>query len=183
MSDNGIDFVDGGIIGGPAWQPNSTWLHLSGVGAEQVAALFKQGPLETNVLSEHIGDASALKMCFAAYTKGRTALLCGILGTAEALGVREALGVQWGLIGMELADTASERARRVTAKAWRFAGEMDEIADTFEDAGLPGDFHRAAGEIYSRLAKFKDAPETPTIQEVLAALTGENHETFEPRGS
>ena len=72
--------------GRPAWRANSTWLHLSGEQAESIADLFAQGLLETNVLSETIGDASAIKMCFAAYTKGRTALLCSILATAEGLG-------------------------------------------------------------------------------------------------
>ena len=47
---SGADFVDGGIIGGPAWQPNSTWLHLSGKQAAEVATLFVDGPLETNIL-------------------------------------------------------------------------------------------------------------------------------------
>jgi 3-hydroxyisobutyrate dehydrogenase-like beta-hydroxyacid dehydrogenase len=174
MASGGVTFVDGGIIGGPAWQPQSTWLHLSGEQAGTVASLFAGGPLETNVLSDQIGDASAIKMCFAAYTKGRTALLCAILGTAEMLGVREALAEQWTWIGFDLVEEAPERARRVTAKAWRFAGEMEEISATFEAAGLPGGFHQAAGEIYRRLAGFKDEPAVPTLEQVLAALTDEN---------
>ncbi len=173
MVANGVTFVDGGIIGGPAWQPNNTWLHLSGEQAATVAALFIVGPLETNVLSDQIGDASAIKMCFAAYTKGSTALLCAILGAAEALGVRDALAEQWTQIGFDLAKSAPERARSVTAKAWRFAGEMEEIAATFDKAGLPGGFHQAASEIYSRLAGFKDAPAAPTLEEILTALIGE----------
>ncbi len=173
MASGGAAFVDGGIIGGPAWQPDSTWLHLSGEQANLVASLFAGGPLETNVLSDQIGDASAIKMCFAAYTKGRTALLCAILGAAETLGVREALAEQWTKIGFDLAEEAPERARRVTAKAWRFTGEMEEIAATFEAAGQPGGFHQAAGEIYHRLAHFKDAPAIPSFEAVLNALTSE----------
>ena len=34
------------------------------------------------------------------------------------------------------------------AKGWRWVGEMEEIADTFDAAGLPGGFHRAAAEVY-----------------------------------
>ena len=30
LSSAGITFVDGGIIGGPAWDPGETWLYLSG---------------------------------------------------------------------------------------------------------------------------------------------------------
>nr|MBC8190796.1 NAD(P)-dependent oxidoreductase [FCB group bacterium] len=47
MSSRDIDFVDGGIIGGPAWEPESTWLHLAGAKAAEVAACFQGGPLET----------------------------------------------------------------------------------------------------------------------------------------
>jgi hypothetical protein len=60
--------------------------------------------------------------------------------------------------------------RRVTAKAWRFEGEMIEIASTFDEADLPDGFHQAAGEIYQRMAKFKDSNETPPLEEVLRAL-------------
>src|SRR6185436_14581844 len=88
VTDAGAAFVDGGIIGGPAWKPGSTWLYLSGVDADKAAAYFSAGPLETQVIGEAIGKASALKMCFAAYTKGTTALLCAVLGAAEALDVR-----------------------------------------------------------------------------------------------
>ena len=36
----------------------------------------------------------------------------------------------------------------MTAKAWRFEGEMREIAATFHEAGMPQEFHEAAAEIY-----------------------------------
>ena len=47
------------------------------------------------MLGATVGKASALKMCFAAYTKGTVALLSAILATAESLGVRDALLEQW----------------------------------------------------------------------------------------
>jgi 3-hydroxyisobutyrate dehydrogenase-like beta-hydroxyacid dehydrogenase len=169
----GATFVDGGIIGGPAWQPGRTWLYLSGPDAPAAADLFAEGPLETSIVSDVIGHASALKMCFAAYTKGTTALLSAILATAEALDVREALEEQWSRDGSNFATETQRRVRAVTAKAWRFTGEMDEIAATFEQAGLPGGFHRAAGEVYQRMARFKEAPETPALADVLAALLGD----------
>jgi hypothetical protein len=109
-------------------------------------------------------------MSYAAWTKGSTALLSAILATAEALGVWEDLARQWERNWPGFAEQSVNRARRVTAKAWRFAGEMDEISATFEAAGLPGGFHAAAGELYRRMAGFKDAPDTPSLEEVLAAL-------------
>jgi hypothetical protein len=168
----GIDFVDGGIIGGPAWQPGETWLYLSGPQAARVAELFSAGPLETQVVGDSPSKASALKMCYAAYTKGSTAMLSAILGLAHRLDVWEELRQQWDQDDPEFAEQAVLRARRVTAKAWRFAGEMDEIALTFREAGLPGGFHQAAGEIYRRTAGFKSRAEFPSFEEVLEALTG-----------
>lgn len=171
VADAGASFVDGGIIGGPAWQPGQTWLYLSGNAAHDVAACFAAGPLETCVIGEDIGKASALKMCFAAYTKGTTALLGAILATAESLGVRPDLERQWSRDGSDFAAKTVQRVRGVTAKAWRFAGEMEEIAATFAAAGLPGEFHLAAAELYRRIAHFKDAPAMPELEAVLSALS------------
>jgi 3-hydroxyisobutyrate dehydrogenase-like beta-hydroxyacid dehydrogenase len=172
MQASGVSFVDGGIIGGPAWKPKSTWLYLSGEEAQAIADCFQNGPLETNVMGTEAGQASALKMCYAAYTKGTTALLAAVLGAAEGLHVREALEKQWTQEDANLPEEYSQRVRRVTAKAWRFEGEMHEIADTFHEAGMPAEFHQAAAEIYSRLAAFKDASEVPNLEVVLAALLG-----------
>ena len=170
LSSAGITFVDGGIIGGPAWDPGETWLYLSGKDAKRIADCFSAGPLETSIIGDEIGKASAIKMCYAAYTKGTTALLTSILALAEALGVRDELKSQWEQDEANFSDQAERRARRVTAKAWRFAGEMDEIASTFESANMHGGFHRAAEDVYRRLAGFKDAGEVPELGAVLTAL-------------
>jgi len=171
LSDAGITFVDGGIIGGPAWTPGETWLYLSGEEARRIADCFTAGPMETSIIGDEIGKASALKMCYAAYTKGTTALLTSILALAEASGMRAELSAQWERDEPGFSQQAEHRARNVTTKAWRFAGEMEEIASTFESAGLPGGFHAAAGEVYRRLAGFKDAGELPELKDVLFRLS------------
>jgi hypothetical protein len=107
---------------------------------------------------------------YTSYTKGTTALLCGILATAQALGVRSELETQWSRDWSNFGVQAGERVRNVTTKAWRFAGEMAEIAATFREAGMPGEFHAAAEMIYRRIAGFKDAPSTPALEEVLEKL-------------
>ena len=170
MAEAGISFVDGGIIGEPAWKPGSTWLYLAGSRAAEIAGCFSAGPLEAHVLGAAVGKASALKMCFAAYTKGSVALLAAILATAEKLGVREALHEQWNRDDAQFAESVPRRIRANSGKAWRFAGEMEEISETFRDAGLPGEFHAAAAIVYRRLARFKDAPAPPAIEDILAAL-------------
>ena len=170
MEAGGIRFVDGGIIGGPAWTPKETWLYLSGSHANKIAACFANAPLETKIIGEAVGKASALKMCYAAYTKGTSALLVAILATAESYDVRQELYKQWELDDSGFSDQVNRRVRRVTAKAWRFEGEMKEIAATFREAGLPEGFHQAAAEVYHRMADFKDAHEIPSLEDVIRRL-------------
>ncbi len=170
MKDAGIAFVDGGIVGGPSPDPEKTWLYLSGNHAEEVAPLFSGGPLTPCVIGNNAGKASALKMCYAAYTKGTTALLAAILATAEGLNVRGELETQWSRDWENFGEEAKHRVQRVTAKAWRFVGEMKEIAATFREEGVPGEFHAAAETIYQRIAHFKDATSLPPIEEVLDAM-------------
>ena len=170
VEEAGARFVDGSVIGGPAWKANNTWLQLSGKYAPEIAELFSEGPLETNIIGDEVGKASALKMTYAAYSKGTTALLAAILATAENFDVRNELEAQWAKYDPEFVEQAHNRTQRVTAKAWRFAGEMDEIAATFAEAGLPSGFHEAAGEIYRRITDFKDAKETPELEDVLGKL-------------
>jgi 3-hydroxyisobutyrate dehydrogenase-like beta-hydroxyacid dehydrogenase len=169
----GADFVDGGIIGLPPIKRSETWLYLSGPRADEAASFFAGGPLETSVIGAEIGKASALKMCYAAYTKGTAALLGAILATASVFDVSEELHAQWSRDGSKFADESRENIRRVSKKAWRFIGEMKEISSTFQSAGLPGGFHDAAANIYARLAGFKDAPALPSIESILEALKHE----------
>ena len=174
MADAEIDFVDGGIIGPPAWQPGATRFYLSGPAADQVAALFAGAPAEAVVIGDAIGQASALKMVFAARTKGTTALVSAILATAESLGVRDDLESEWALRDSKAVEQTRQQVRGVTEKAWRFSGEMQEIAETFGMAGTPGEFFDGAYEVYSRMAHFKDEDELPALETVLAALVNDS---------
>ena len=163
-------FVDGGLIGPPAVRAGTTRLYLAGSDAPRVAAQFEGSALEARVLHDGgPGTASALKMAYAAWTKGTSALLAAVAAMASAEGVADDLLTEWDLslpgTGERLAGTASE----VAPKAWRWTGEMGEIAATFATAGLPEGFHQAAGEIYQRLGAFKDSPDT-TVEEMLEAL-------------
>jgi 3-hydroxyisobutyrate dehydrogenase-like beta-hydroxyacid dehydrogenase len=168
----GATFVDGGIIGPPARARGTTRLYLSGEQAGRIARLFAQGPLEAIALDGGPGAASALKMAYAAYTKGTAALLVSIRALAIRAGVDQALLDEWARSQPELGARSERAAGETARKAWRFTGEMAEIAATFDDAGLPDGFFRAAGEIYESLAGYKDAPGMPSVAEVAKALAG-----------
>lgn len=174
VKQNGCDYVDGGIIGPPALRSGVTRMYLSGDGAGKVAELFQGSNL--NVIDLGPGDAaaSALKMCYASWTKGTSALLLAIRALARSEGVDEALVQEWSGSQSGLAERAEGAARGSSRKAWRFVGEMLEIAHSFEAAGLPGGFHRGAAELYEHLSEFKDADKAPTLEEVVATLLREH---------
>ncbi len=151
LNEQGARFIDGGIIGPPTTVRNRTWLYLAGEGAAEVASSFSAGPIETEVLEGGVGRASALKMCFAAYSKGSIALTSAVLTAAENLDVLDDLKRQWARSGPSLPDLEREISR-AAPKAWRFVAEMLEIANTFESAGLPPEFHQAAAEIFRSVA-------------------------------
>jgi len=166
----GTDYVDGGIIGPPAKRPGSTRLYLSGTRASEVAGLFTDSPLEAIAFSENNTSASVLKMAYAAYTKGSSALLLLVNAMAEQAGVRQTLNAEWAISQTGLEERSANTARGTSRKAWRFEGEMEEIARTFRSFGLPGEFHDGAAQLYSRMAGLKDLPASD-LEEVMAAIT------------
>ena len=167
----GATFVDGGLIGPPPRSAGSTRLYLSGREAKRAAALFEGSALEAIAIGDGAGAASALKMAYAAYTKGSSALLMAIRALAATEGVDDALLAEWRRSQPELPKRSEAAARDNARKAWRFVGEMEEIAAAFEAAGLPGGFHQAAAVIYDRLAGYKDASTPPAMADVVAPLT------------
>jgi hypothetical protein len=152
-------FVDGGIIGLPPAEPGHTRLYLSGSRAPEVAALFAGSPLGAHVIAAEpdassvpapAGAASALKMAYAAWTKGTSAMLLAIRALARAEGVEDALLAEWAMSQPALAARSEGAAASAAAKGWRWIAEMEEIAAAMTADGLPGGFHQAAAEIYRR---------------------------------
>lgn len=165
--------LDGAIIGPPARHQGLTVLYLSGNRERSgaIAALFDAGPLETHHVGDEPGAASAVKMAFAAWTKGTSALLLAIRALAETEGVADGLDHAWSKLTPELVDRLPQTARGTAPKAWRFVGEMREIAATFEAADLPAGFHDAAAEIYEALADLRDRDDVE-LDDVVRRLRG-----------
>jgi len=168
------DMVDGGIVGPPPAKPGTTRLYLSGAGSTGVVDLFAGSNLDVRLVDGAAGAASAVKMCFAGWTKGTTALLYSIRALAEAEGVSESLLAEWETSMPELIKRSERSPAMVGPKAWRFEPEMQEIADSFAAAGLPDGFHRSAADTYGRMAGFKGRPnagdDATALGDVVAAL-------------
>ena len=159
----GTKFVDGGIIGPPAWRNGYTRLYLSGKHSKEVASWFKGTLVDARSIQN---SASALKMGYAAYTKGSSALILSIRALAKKYGVEDALMEEWQMSQPGLKERSEFSAKATAKKAWRFEGEMVEIAKTFLDANLPGGFHEAAAEIYERMSDLKDSNEEVNVESV-----------------
>jgi len=162
-------YVDGGIIGPPAWREGATRFYLSGANAPGIAALFDGSLVDARAMDERIDAASALKMCYAAFTKGSSALILAVRALAEQNGVTDDLLQEWNVSQPGLAARSAATATSTSPKAWRFEGEMREIAATFAAADLPDGFHQAAADIYARMAGLKDAKDAD-IDLALAAI-------------
>jgi 3-hydroxyisobutyrate dehydrogenase-like beta-hydroxyacid dehydrogenase len=151
ITEAGARFADAGIIGPPPTRPGSR-IFTSGPGSAEFAALGTFG-LDIRVLDGDVGQASGLKMCYAAMTKGVQALGAELLVAARLLGVEETLLAEQS----EGADLAAvrrfvERALpTMPPKAYRWIGEMEEIARCFEDLGLPGRLMLGAADVYTNV--------------------------------
>lgn len=173
-------FVDGGIIGPPPRESGTTRLYLAGLEASTVAAGWENGNVDVRVLPGLVGSASAMKAAYAGWTKGSAALLLAVRAYAEANGLDADIVDEWKTSIPGLAERSDSVARTISRKAWRFEGEMTEIAEAMSDEGLPDGFHAAASEIYHRLAHLK-GHDTMAVREVNAALLGEHREPLRVR--
>jgi hypothetical protein len=110
--------------------------------------VFAGSVVEAPVLGPEPGTASALKMAYAAWTKGTSALLLAIRATARAAGVDDALVAEWERSQPDVPGRCERAADAAAHKGWRWVAEMEEIAATFAAAGEPDGFHRAAAEVF-----------------------------------
>jgi hypothetical protein len=135
----GARVVDGSILAASGIN-----LYLAGEESEAVAGLFEATDVKAIQLDAELGAASALKMAFGGWNK------IGIALTAQAHAIARAYGVsEW----LEAEGVPADRLPRVAERAWRWAPEMDEVADTCAEVGFPEEVPRAAGEFYRVLGK------------------------------
>jgi 3-hydroxyisobutyrate dehydrogenase-like beta-hydroxyacid dehydrogenase len=153
-----VRYVDGGIIGGPpASRETPTRLYVSGLHARYLIRL--QAPeLQVRMVGPSIGQASGLKMCYAALTKGLTALATEALAAGHVLGLEALLWSELRESQGALLAWIERSIPRMPPKADRWIGEMEEIAATFGAVGLPPELMVGAAALY-RLVSENTLPE------------------------
>lgn len=159
IEDAGGKFIDAGIVGSPPRGGAPTRFYASGPHESILGELDGKG-ISVPLMGGEIGHASAMKMCFAAMTKGTNALYVATLLAAESLGVYETLLAE---LNEGQPDTVKkmERVSTLSDRAFRWIGEMDEIAETFASAGATPKIHQGAGETFQMIADSPIGHERP----------------------
>jgi len=154
----GAPFIDAGIIG-LAPGKGKPRFYVSGPDTSLMEALDGCG-FEIKPSGPEAGQASAIKMCYAALTKGTWTLHTALLMAARSLGVYDTLIAEFE--HSQSADLARMEVRIpfIPADSGRWVGEMEEIAATFREAGVTGGFHDGAAEVFRVLSRTPFAEET-----------------------
>ena len=169
-------FVDASIIGPPPRRPGATRFYASGPTLDTFVQLSDYG-LDVRTLGNEIGNASAIKMCYAALTKGLTALCTELLTAAKRLGVADALTAEFQLSQAALFERMENGLPSMPPKAKRWIGEMEEISATFAHVGLTpnllagaADMYRLVGETHLADLSPEARDQFPTLTELIAVL-------------
>lgn len=161
VSAAGARFVDAGIIGGPP-APGRVGPRIYASGADAAAfAQLAQVALDVRVLGPEVGQASGLKMCYAALTKGLTALAVELATASRALGLAEPLRAELAASQPALLAWLERQAPGMPPKAQRWVGEMEEIAATFADLDLTPRLLEGAADMYRLVAQALASSEPP----------------------
>lgn len=159
ITSTGAQFIDGGIIGLAPGKSDATRFYVSGTDTRPMESLDGKG-FFVRAIGDRVGQASGLKMCYAGLTKGTFTLHTAVLIAAERMGLSAELRNE--LIESQ-SDTYSKmqvRVPKIPADSGRWIGEMEEIAKTFANVGVPSGFHQGAAEVLRILARTPYAEET-----------------------
>jgi 3-hydroxyisobutyrate dehydrogenase-like beta-hydroxyacid dehydrogenase len=160
INNAGGKFIDGGIIGLSPSKGDVPRFYVSGPDAYIMKDLDGQG-ISVQVMSDKVGDASAIKMCYAALTKGTNTLQLALLIAAQKMGVLGYLKDEFESSQQNHYVAMEKNLSSLPANSHRWIGEMKEIARTFQEVGVTPLFHQGSEEIYKLLLETSFADETP----------------------
>ena len=170
----GAQFIDCGIMGSPPSRDNNSLFVCSGPDCGPMDALAAAG-LNVRVIGKEIGQASGLKMVYAASTKGSVALWTELLTAARALGLSEELDRFYDERQWPAAIALKKMIPGMPWRAHRWAGEMEEIAATFAEVGMTPRMLLGAADMYrlvaeTELGKLTSRDPHPELADLLEAM-------------
>ena len=158
--DAGGRFIDVGIIGPPPRGAGSVRLYASGPHARLMEQV-RHDKLVVRVVGERIGEAAAVKMCYGAVTKGMIALGTELMVVAERLGVAQVLDAEMQESQAAIRNWLLASLPSMPPKAYRWVPETNEIAATFEEAGLTPRTMQGAADMYAFITGTPLGAESP----------------------
>ena len=180
IESQGGQFIDASIIGPPPRVSDRTRIYASGKQAVELQQLRDYG-LDIRVIGDEIGQASGLKMSYAALTKGLTAIGTELLIAAHRLDLDQQLWDEVSTSQPELAKILTRSLPSMTPKAHRWIGEMEEIADTFQALDLTEQIFQGAADVYRLVKETSLGRETPEqskrdrpLSEIITTLSQES---------
>ena len=147
ITEAGGRFVDASIIGGPPRPGYSPHFYASGPCAAEFAQLIDFG-LEVLKLDGETGQASGIKMCYAAMTKGSWALYTQLLMAAEIMGLTEPLLEEFRSGQQAVLQRMERTIPTVPPRSRRWVSEMEEIRDTFAHLGMTPHLFEGVTDMY-----------------------------------
>ncbi len=178
ISATGSRYVDASIIGGPPRDGSSPRFYVSGPHAGEMEELREFG-LDIRVIGPETGQASGIKMCYAAMTKGSAALFTELLMAAEMLGLSKELLAEFQSSQPAVHQRMEGWLPGLPAKANRWVSEMQEIEATFDGLGLTPLIFQGVADMYRLVGGTPMGEETPetkdesrTLEETIQRLAG-----------
>jgi 3-hydroxyisobutyrate dehydrogenase-like beta-hydroxyacid dehydrogenase len=178
----GGSVVDVGIVGGPPTDQRGPKFYASGPRLDAFVA-FRELGLDVRPIGPEIGQASGLKMCYAALTKGLSALGTELLLAAARLDLLDPLLAEFQDSQPRILDWLERAIPGMPPKSRRWVSEMEEIAVMLEYLGLRPGYHRAASDLFRWVGKTplgQGRPETRdesrTMRDVIEELARTNDE-------
>ncbi len=158
-------YVDASIIGGPPKDGHCPRFYASGPNAVELQQLEPCG-LDVRVIGPEVGQASGIKMCYAALTKGSAALQAQLLMAAEIMGLSKPLQEEFE----NSEPTAWKRMEgfipALPARSRRWVSEMLEIEATFGGLGLTPHIFQGVAEMYRLIGSSPYGEETPETRDL-----------------
>lgn len=148
----GLPVVDVGIIGAPPKSEGPGPRFYASGETARIEALRTHG-LDVRRVSDALGDASGLKMAYAGITKGFQALGAAMAVGAARAGIAEALSAELRASQPELYGWLAGQLPRMYAKAYRWLGEMEEIARFLQPEQGGAQMLEGAAVLYREIAR------------------------------
>lgn len=160
----GARYVDASIIGGPPRNGSSPRVYVSGDNATEFEQLREFG-LDVRNLGPQLGRASGIKMCYAAMTKGTTALHAELLIAAEKMGLTEEVMAEFSNTQPAVVTRMEGWIPTMPAKSRRWISEMEEIEKTFTDLGMTPNIFKGVADMYRMIEATPLGDENPETRD------------------